>query len=444
MLLVLLLQITIDKDGPIAGAWVEDLDADGKPDLLVQVGRRLDIHGALAAEPTATILMDETPFVWTLCRLDGEAGLRVAFCSARGIFAYRGAEPEPLIVHPNLFEGRLALREAPARFDFMPRIDGDEWSDALLLGADATYVMVQRGRRFELRQKIALPVESAGELGWWPRPELSETVRVPFLYVHDLDGDGRRDVAAFGGERLEMWTQREDGGFGVEPDRSLRVVRRRASGLLKVQRAPSLADVDGDGRADLVHANTATGAAEIFYGLDPADVEQREIGPWGIAAQVAGRTLVMRTVDEVRLLDAVELLKERRATMRVSFFPLDGDGRPAKTAASSIVLSVPFTADVSQAGFDLQRFFEPALADLDGDGELDLIALGDGGLVRYPGAGGAVRDAPERVAEIPAGAIETFVTPVDLDGDARADLLLRFRIEGGKDKLVLIRSPKGG
>ena len=224
MLLALLLQMAIDKDGPIAGAWIEDMDGDGAADLLVQVGRRLDVHAGLSAEPTSSLLMDETPFVWTLCRLDGAPGLRVAFCSARGIFAYRGADPEPLVVHPNLFEGRLALREAPARFDFMPFVDGDALSDALLIGTDATFVMVQRAGRFELRQKIALAVESTGELGWWPRPELRESVRVPFLYVHDLDGDGRRDVAAFGGERLEAWTQREDGGFPVEPDRSLRVV----------------------------------------------------------------------------------------------------------------------------------------------------------------------------------------------------------------------------
>lgn len=440
-----LLQLAIDKDGPIAGAWIEDLDADGRPDLLVQVGRRLDVHAALSSVPTTSILLDETPFVWTLCRLDGVAGLCVAFCSARGVFVVRGKDPEPLVVHPNLFEGRLALREAPVRFDFMPPIDGDDLSDLLLLGVDSTLVMVQRGGRFELRRKIALPVEATGELGWWPRPELGESVRVPFLYVHDLDGDGRRDVAAFAGERLEAWMQAEDGGFPVAPDRSLRVVKRRAAGLLKVQRAPSLADADGDGRADLVHVNTAQGSAEIFYGLDGADVEQREVGPWGIAAEIHDGVLVLRTVQEVKLLGAVDLLKERRATMQWSFYPLDDRGRPARTAAQTIALSVPFTADVSTSGFDLQRFFEPVLADVDGDGSADLVTLGESGVVRHPGDGrGGVLESPVPVAPIPAGAVETFVEAVDLDGDAKEDLLLRFRMEDGKDKLVLIGSKQGG
>jgi hypothetical protein len=453
-----LTQPDILKEDRIQGVWAQDVDGDGKLELLVQVGRRLDLHAGLRAEPAETLLMDQDPFVWTLCRLEGTRGLSVAVLTSRGLWFYRrGAdgwarEPEPAVVHPNLFHGKLALREAPARLEFMPRLNGDEAADLIYPGVEATFVMVQRAGSFVLRQKILLAMEFSGELGWWPRPEVRETVRVPFLYAADLDGDGLSDLAAFDGEKLAAFHQDADGSFPNAPDRTLRLPSPRAKSFFKIRPSPSVQDVDGDGQADLVQVNPAIGAAEIYYGRDGmpsnADVEQREDGgTWGISARVAPmgpsgrRALVLQTVEQVGLLEAVEFLKKRRAELRVSFYPLEASGRPARNAARTLRLDAPFVADVTQYGFDLKRIQEPVLADLDGDGARDCVAVtAEGRLARYGADGdGSVRDEPEPLGgfKLPDGAADVRMQAADLDGDGRDDLIVICAVRGGGERIMV-------
>lgn len=439
-------EVRIQTAEPAAGAWVEG------PDLLIQVGRTLQRHAPSAVE---RLPMGRGTFAWTLCRLQGSDGPAVALFDARGVFVHRrrdgrwNAEAEPLVVHPNLFEGTPA--DPPVRLDFMPRVDGDDWDDLLLFGTEVTVVMVQRPAGFEMLQKVRLPVVATESLGWWPDPTLKEQIRLPPVWVADLEGDGRRDLSCFTGTHLEIFPWGAE-GLAPAPARSVRVVGRPADGLLKIQPPPKLKDVDGDGRPDLVHVNPRIGAAEIFYGRDGApsrtDVEPREDGgTWGLDADVVTmtrdgkRSLVLRTVEQVGILDSVDLLKSRRAVMRVLFFPLEPGGRPARSAARIVKIPLSFAAEVSPYGFTLHGFVEPAAADWDGDGAKDwMVVTPELKLVRYPGDGvGAVEEEPVPVTgvDLPAGASEIHLSAVE--GGARDGLLIRYREAGGTGMVRIVR-----
>lgn len=439
-------EVRISTAEPVVGAWVEG------GDLLIQAGRTLLRRSGPALSPAERLDLGRGTFAWTLCRLRDTDGSSVACVDARGVFVHRrrdgrwNTEPEPLVLQANLFEGTPA--DPPVRLDFMPRVDDDELDDLLVFGIESTAVMVQRPSGFELLQTVRLPVVASESLGWWPDPALKEQIRLPPVWVADLDGDGRRDLACFTGTHLEFFP------WGAEiPARSVRVVSRPADGLLKIQPPPKLMDVDGDGRPDLVHVNPRIGAAEIFYGRGGApsrtDVEPREDGgTWGLDADVVTmtrggmRSLVLRTVEQVGILDSVELLKSRRAVMRLLFFPLETGGRPARSASRVLKVPLSFAAEVSQFGFTLHGFVEPAAADWDGDGAKDwMVVTPEMKLVRYPGDGaGAVEEGPLPVAEVtlPAAASEIHLSAVG--GDGRDGLLIRYREPGGKGTVRIVRS----
>jgi hypothetical protein len=99
-----------------------------------------------------------------------------------------------------------------------------------------------------------------------PGPEISESelelfFDVPALQIADVDGDGRGDVVASTRHGLRIFRQREDGGFPSDPDRDLpfRLIglddQVRNSGSVRSE----LFDLDRDGRADLLVSQTSGG-----------------------------------------------------------------------------------------------------------------------------------------------------------------------------------------
>src|SRR4026208_1844648 len=68
-----------------------DLNGDGKPDLILQNGRDLQIflqkNGGYASKPQPVVRMDATVFLWTFGMLDGQAHPAVITAGSRGIQA---------------------------------------------------------------------------------------------------------------------------------------------------------------------------------------------------------------------------------------------------------------------------------------------------------------------------------------------------------------------
>jgi hypothetical protein len=217
--------------------------------------------------------------------------------------------------------------------------------------------------------------------------------------VGDLDRDGRLDLVVSGGESQVVWVLRGTGGFAFAPPikAATNAFEQSADRLL-------LADADGDGKLDvlvkdparLLHGNgDGTLAAPVPFALQAdaaamtfADVNHDAIpdalvadldgGGFSVALGRGGgqfapsvvfggglrvARLAVADADGDGELDVVSALVASDATVRALTFAGHGDGT---FSVPSVVSPPPLRATVETTS--------NVLADVDGDGKLDLIS----------------------------------------------------------------------
>jgi FG-GAP-like repeat len=217
-------------------------------------------------------------------------------------------------------------------------------------------------------------------------PEASGIVFLPapMWAAADVDGDGRDDLIAI--------------SFG--PGQAV-VYRREANGFAPGQLGPpvvgtplAIADFDGDGRDDIVFSTDAVGqTSALYFNIGGPSARQNFAVAPGVyrAADVNGDgapDLVVATLSGVGEVAARVLVN---------------DGKGGFTAVEE--LHGPMTA--------------PAIADADGDGNLDLIAPRGVDLFVIPGNGDGTFRAPRvPLAKAASGASGDF------DGDGDDDIAL--------------------
>ncbi|MGH7700554.1 MAG: FG-GAP-like repeat-containing protein [Gemmatimonadales bacterium] len=293
----------------------------------------------------------------------------------------------------------------------------------------------------------------------------------------DVDGDGDADlvVGVLGGaynpsrtaaDNLYWFERRPDGGFALRT--------RRFIGALDVgaESVPAPVDVDGDGDVDLVIGNKIdpddpqTARVTLFRNDgSPTRPAFRFAGPLPFAGHYhfapafgdldgdGDPDLVMGTWrDAVAFYrndgprasprwtraDSALVRLTRGSNATPALGDLDGDGDldlviGEGSGALNVYRNVGSAARpafelVSDAylGIDVGRRSRPALVDVDGDGDLDLVVGSEtGSLALYRNRGGPT--APDFVAD---GALVEDVPPLaapafaDLDGDGDSDLLV--------------------
>jgi hypothetical protein len=282
---------TLVRAGWTFAVALTDVDADGHPDLVGAVWSGLAVsagrgRGAFAQTPWLP-LPAAYPFAWTLAAADldrdGRSDL-VAFLGTTGVSgaigvlrAGRGAVdlypltayaagvvvadvdgdhvPDLLVpdyssYNPLLLRGRgdgtfdpaVALTAITGTSVLVGDVSGDGIADLVAVGhysGDPIRVALGRGdRRFD-------PVVTGTTLPGYDQIALA-----------DVDGDGRSDLvlalAAGGGVTFRTYRSLGDGSFAAPVARTVAVAGARAV---------TLADLDGDGRADLAFVAPATGAA---------------------------------------------------------------------------------------------------------------------------------------------------------------------------------------
>lgn len=311
--------LEIAAPGQPAALAVGDLDGDRLPDLLVSP----------ANAPVAVALLG---------RGDG------TFASLT-----RG---EPPAVEPVFIEtaaGRLGIA--------LGDLDGDRLVDAVFVGAAPPYVVVTMGRG-----DGAFGPPTAVPLG--DRP-----LTGPRLVDVDLDGTLDLVAAQLEYPVVEVFRGRGDGGFWHHEAIAMHPDPVGGNAHADPHREVEVADLDGDGLPDLVHAALP---------FESAAVEGRDVLSWapGVAA-------------------------------------VTGFGAPTTYPAASRV----------------------EVADLDGDGALDLVALSGDALHGYgtpPGAGRTLGGFEEVEVAPPAGAavVDERLAAADLDLDGVPDLVVRHRQPG--------------
>ncbi|MEM9996931.1 MAG: FG-GAP-like repeat-containing protein, partial [Bacteroidota bacterium] len=248
----------------------------------------------------------------------------------------------------------------------------------------------------------------------------------------DLDGDGDLDLlvgvlgGAFNANRSAvdnlLYYEHTDNGYQLQTERFLSMLDVGA------ESTPALGDLDGDGDLDLLIANK----------LDPADPETSRV----VRFENIGRpgAPVFQLADTLSLPVAYHYAP--------ALGDLDGDGDLDVVLGTWRNRLVLYRND-PEAGDGAERFVlatdplaqidrgsntVPALADLDGDGDLDLVvgeSSGELNLFRNEGTPQAPRfvSVPEAFGDFDAGR-RSAPTFTDLDGDGDPDLVVGSEADG--------------
>lgn len=452
-----------------------DVDGDGRPDLLILDGRSLAIFRATATgipqKPDARVRFDADAYLWSTATFPDVRGPQIVTFTARGIRRHvRGADgawgpAEDLVIHPNLFEGSARGDVPPLQADFMPDLDGDGLSDALLFRTDELWIFRQSkgadGRpSFRIAQKLPFGVETESLVGWAAHQKLSRWNRVPVLVRGDWDGDGRPDLVWFRDETIGAFLQQADGSFAASEGRVIggRKPKRRNT-LLKFEAPPRIVDLDGDGMLDVATTYPTKGQVLVFLNrkgridLNAPDASLQGPG-WSTGIYVEDldgdgrREIVMGVVRKLDLFSGISAFLSKKVDLELHFFRSDARGLFRNEPAQILTFSIPFTFTATRDSTQIDLTFWPTFeADADGDGMKDLLLEADGGMMAiYRGEKANLMGArpwATIAATPPPGTLSTRVRAIDLNGDGRSDLVVVHRqVEAGRAKVEVRLSKK--
>lgn len=455
-------RLDVDKADSIDSV---DLNADGRPDLVVTTGRSMRIFlyrpdKGFSRAPDRTLLLGRDVFMWTAARFADGDGLQLAVFTSRGLQRYPRTGPadwggpEDLIVAPNLFRGNAQEDAAPLRLDFLRDLDGDGLPEALYFVEDALWIFKQEkdaaGRaRFRLRQKLPLPAEADLKIGWGPHHRLAATVMVPLLVVGDVNEDRRLDLMYLRKESVGQFIQREDGRFDVPKEGALAGDRKKARRqFLKFEAPPRIADFNGDGALDVALPDNYRFRArvEIYFNrrgrpdFTAPDAVLNYEDAWSSGIYVEdldgdGKPeIVQGVIPKFGVIGGIQTFLSGKLDIQLHFHRLEKStflNEPAQV----IELSIPYTfhATTESATADL-KFWPQMKADLDGDGLKDLIVASEDKELAIHFGKRDVLMALSAEATIalnpPDRTVSTKTYVADFNGDKRSDLVIRYDAAG--------------
>jgi hypothetical protein len=240
--------------------------------------------------------------------------------------------------------------------------------------------------------------------------------------IGDATGDGRDDLVALVGDRIHVYAQRAEGGFG-DPA----IYDYKGSGWADAASDLQVGDVDGDGVGDIVVGGSGTLDLAILRSNrdDPA---ARRLEVYADAAWTDARRLALVDVNDDGRIDIVQALGNGASGALRVWSMRDPRGR--RVFARPASLPTAFAVADVHAG------------DIDGDHLLDLVASSLGtnqvGIRHGMGRG---RFTAETVRS--TGVVPNWFAVGDLTGDGLADLVSSQGLNAPTSLEVQAQLPSG-
>ena len=308
-------------------------------------------------------------------------------------------------------------------------LEGDGSPEIVLLGVDQVFAWAADGSA-KPGFPIVLPII--------PATETISELYPGFLggTLADFDGDGKLEIAApsYWQGKVYMW--RHDGT--AVPGWPISIERADIANLPKV---PAAGDLDGDGSPELVIPVPQNKVYAWHYDGSPA-------AGWPVTLPDSPTSFALADFDH-----------DGRASVIVGagmLYGFTGDGSPIAGWPQSGMM--PAVADINgdgelevvgSEGFwtyaytkngtvlpgwpqfqESYTFNSPALADVDGDGGVDVLLRVPRGIYGWHADGTALADFPILVADQAGLSMDTGLAIGDINGDGRADLVTGSGPEG--------------
>jgi hypothetical protein len=402
---------------PVPGFQIADIDGDGVPDLVGSSQNRLHVvfgngGGGVANQVDFPSAADRG--LVSLGDLNEDGRTDIVAATAAGITAFLGRPGQS--IEPVTFPSfqlpeldQIKIFAVTGRFGGL--IDQERLFGILEVGgAGGVIELIETG--------AGAPVSAPAETLFGPGFAVG-AVFTPFA-VANVDADENDEVALSHLGAATAWVLDLDAGLGRGI--SVKAALDLPTPFVAAGR-PFLADFDGDGDRDLVlrMRNSTTGAVALGRSLNTG-------GAFG-AVTLASSEIA----DDIDLLAVDRLNGDNAADFAFSTGLLLGDGGP---------INILDFGDIAING----NWNAATMADLNGDGRVDLVAVPDGA----PGIEVYLQSPSSQFNRFIVGSSAFFqgngeLLAGDFDGDFITDVALTARSPGAGDELeVLFGSPGGG
>ncbi len=483
-------EVAFEKGPRITDRLAEDVDGDGRPDLVIVRGREFAIHlqkdGTYDPDrPDQKFRLDERAIIWDFGDLDGDGRPELIFLATDGMWYYAWSARTkgylfrrvPLLPAASLL--KTASKEEVRQKDFFADFDGDGAEDVLVPAWDR-FLLYRGGRedgQWYFNEAIGLevaPVASIGTGGGSPTSQATMSFWFPQPFSGDWNGDGKADIFLFQQDRLAVFIHKggEAGAaYDLKPTSVLPIDFKEPleEGRFKLDlRLPvKFADVDGDGLTDIVATHIGRGTTYVFRGGRGRTGLTPEAARGDTVIRVPGvsfldflidlngdgrKDLILGRADRPGILDILKILLTKDVDVEVLFFyGLAGD-RPGvglfnESPSHRKAIKVPILFSSSSRGVNIGTSAVVTVeGDWNGDGRNDLMLRGDErSLSVYAGIPGGFSDSPTLTMAVTAMDGYRFLEPLpqDLNGDGISDLILTyFSWDAKGDRLSVLLSQK--